>query len=1060
MDETTRDILSRYMEDTKSLPNESAKTHRFAGLVSELFPGTKAPTLLAEGIEKVVRVDTSEGTKRRRIDDYYGNAVIEFENSLRATEGVAKQQLREQVSGLWRGGDKRPLLCVASDGINWKTFRPRSDQASPGPDEIELIPLREFALSSQTLSDFWIWLTSLLFREGQVDPTAERFRIDFGATSLAFADALEALRRAWSSVRGSPEAQLALDTWQRYLTVTYGSLSGEAAARPEIETLFLKHTYLASVARLLVWAALSHGRTTGALRDVAEDVLSGRYFQSEGIENLVEEDFFRWVLRSEIWLVVAPVWERMLSHMHTYDLARLGQDVLKGVYQELVDPTDRHDLGEYYTPEWLCERIVAELLPEDEGFVSVIDPACGSGSFLRAVIAHQLRANPKGGDATRLRHVLENVVGIDIHPLAVTIARATYVLSLGKLVKATRRPVQIPVYLADSLFLPTEVRQYELGEVPGYEIGFGGRKVRIAEDLVRAADLFDPAIAACAKVAEDHAESDDESEATLRAYLKQALPGLAKRGDFEPIASGLWRFTEELADLIRNDHNSIWAFVVRNGYRPAMLRQRFDVVIGNPPWLSYRYIADPGYQAEVKKRAVDDYAVAPRAQRLVTQMELATVFLVHALTTFGRKGGQIAFVMPRSILSADQHAKLRERTYKAPVTIEGYWDLWNVRPLFKVPACVVFGTRRDPEPRTSYELPAVEWDGKLPERDISWAEAKKSLQAEEKTARLIYLASRSALSTEKGRASPGRGSAYGGRFRQGATIVPRNLYFVTIEDLSGAVEPDKLYWAETDRAQAELAKPPYRDVRMRGQVEGRFIFQTALSDNLLPFALVNPKFVVLPLDVAPDDPILLAAAELRREGYREMGKWMSEAERVWTEKRGRKASKQSVYERLDYHGELTNQRVTERHLVLYNTAGTNISAARVDREALRSPFVVDHMLYWTHCTSLEEADYLAAILNSATVNDAIKPFQSTGLMGERHVHKKVLDLPIPSFKSSDSVHRKLAKLGAKAARESSAYIASANLPSSLARRRGLVRQAIVSTLKEIDNAVEELLGDA
>lgn len=50
------------------------------------------------------------------------------------------------------------------------------------------------------------------------------------------------------------------------------------------------------------------------------------------------------------------LWERTLSQLETYDLARLNQDVLKGVYQELVDPKDRHDLGEYHTPDWLPAR--------------------------------------------------------------------------------------------------------------------------------------------------------------------------------------------------------------------------------------------------------------------------------------------------------------------------------------------------------------------------------------------------------------------------------------------------------------------------------------------------------------------------------------------------------------------------------------------------------------------------------------------------------------------------------------------------------------------------------
>ena len=32
---------------------------------------------------------------------------------------------------------------------------------------------------------------------------------------------------------------------------------------------------------------------------------------------------------------------------------------------------------------------------------------------------------------------------------------------------------------------------------------------------------------------------------------------------------GLWGFLEGLSELIRNRENSIWAFIILNGYRPA-----------------------------------------------------------------------------------------------------------------------------------------------------------------------------------------------------------------------------------------------------------------------------------------------------------------------------------------------------------------------------------------------------------------------------------------------------------------------------------------------------------
>src|SRR5205823_2249028 len=129
-----------------------------------------------------------------------------------------------------------------------------------------------------------------------------------------------------------------------------------------------------------------------------------------------------------------------------------------------------------------------------------LDPSCGSGSFLRAGVSHFLTHNPDGTDNERLRLILRNVQGIDIHPVAVTISRATYVLALGKLVSSARKPIQIPVYLADSLFLPREVEASLIEKLSGVEITYGARKDRktvvMPDMLIHMPEMFDDAIAA------------------------------------------------------------------------------------------------------------------------------------------------------------------------------------------------------------------------------------------------------------------------------------------------------------------------------------------------------------------------------------------------------------------------------------------------------------------------------------------------------------------------------------------------------------------------------------
>ena len=248
------------------------------------------------------------------------------------------------------------------------------------------------------------------------------------------------------------------------------------------------------------------------------------------------------------------------------------------------------------------------------------------------------------------------------------------------------------------------------------------------------------------------------------------------------------------------------------------------------------------------------------------------------------------------------------------------------------------------------------------------------------------------------------------------------------------------------------------DPKMKGRVEGRFIFSTALSRHLLPFALIDPPAILLPCEANGNNLTVLTADELRSKGYREFAQWMHEAESLWNVARKQKAERQTLYERLDYHAGLTCQTLSAPYLVLYNAAGTNISAAVLDRHNLPMPFVVEHKLYWAAFDSQEEAHYLAAILNSNVPNDEIKPFQSLGLMGERDIEKKVLELPIPLFDEKKPHHRKLANLSTEAHRQAAHFTAATTMPDSLAKKRGMVREAVTDAIQEIDAIVEALLA--
>lgn len=257
-----------------------------------------------------------------------------------------------------------------------------------------------------------------------------------------------------------------------------------------------------------------------------------------------------------------------------------------------------------------------------------------------------------------------------------------------------------------------------------------------------------------------------------------------------------------------------------------------------------------------------------------------------------------------------------------------------------------------------------------------------------------------------------------------------------------------------------LAKKPYDDVALAGLVEGRFIYSTVLGRHVLPFVLNPPATVVLP--VRNEDGVLdvVDANNLVREGYRNFGRWMHDAEKIWETKRGEKADKQTAYGWLDYQGKLSSQNLKHRYLVLYNAEGTNVSATFFDRKSHPLSLIVEHTIYWAAFSNKQEAAYLCAVLNSRVVNRAIKPFQATGLMGERHIQKKVLELPIPTFDSAVPVHLSLAQLGEDARLQTEMIVGALGFPNStsIARQRAFVREQLKSALNEIDSAVTKLLS--
>ncbi|MGH2639298.1 MAG: N-6 DNA methylase, partial [Rhabdochlamydiaceae bacterium] len=111
-------------------------------------------------------------------------------------------------------------------------------------------------------------------------------------------------------------------------------------------------------------------------------------------------------------------------------------------------------LGEYYTPDWLAEYMVEKTLDRNPE-KSILDPSCGSGTFLAAAIRRKKTLLKNKKPRQQLDILLSSISGVDIHPLAVILSRANFLTSLGTdLLSARRGSISVPVFMADSIRLP------------------------------------------------------------------------------------------------------------------------------------------------------------------------------------------------------------------------------------------------------------------------------------------------------------------------------------------------------------------------------------------------------------------------------------------------------------------------------------------------------------------------------------------------------------------------------------------------------------------------------
>lgn len=752
------------------------------------------------------------------------------------------------------------------------------------------------------------------------------------------------------------------------------------------------------------------------------------------------------------WGNLKKAFRLIAQEISTFDFSDIDEDVLKGVYQELIDLDTRHALGEYYTPDWLCERIVNEF--EFKKNSKILDPACGSGSFLRAAV-HRLKTLHPNITPEELSN---QIYGIDIHPLSVQIAKTTFLLSLGKEIRNLKQPIHINVILSNTLKIPEGVRDL-FGS--NFKMDIDKDKFLLTTHVLEDLNLFDVAVDVCEELAE---QTLNEKKASLET-LENSLRRQYKAGGInKQIAESFYKIYEGLKKVKEAGRDSIWKFILQNLYKPYFLSGKFDFIIGNPPWFTYSSIKNEEYQNTLNVLA-EKYEIKPDKIANFPHLEIAAIFLAHCSNYFLKENGKLAFVLPRSFFSADHHDNTRSGKAKG-FKLTSAWDLNKVSPLFRIPSCVLFAEKKLSTRKINQEgLAGLELSGSLPAHNCNLNEAVGKLTEEPVTWFYVKQGKSSALSKTNSKNSS-KVNPYKKEFKQGATIVPRSFYFVELTQNVPDFD-DRILHIKTADAIKPDAKMPWKEIDFKGMMESRFLFRTALSKSILPFALYKPDLVVLPIIIEEKDNIkriqLQSPKDLQRTGYLNAARWFTDAENIWKIHRTENNKIISSENYLNWQNKLTEQKLNAPYLVIYNSSAKDANATVIKRSDFDLEFLIESVAYVLYTDNKYEAYYLAAILNSSAPNEMMKDFQARGLFGARHVHKKILDVYFPKFNEKSKTHLKLALLSEQVHAKAKAYV-EANLPKQelsaihLGRYRVEIKKHLKEEMEGIDGLVGEMIG--
>ncbi|MEM5883132.1 MAG: N-6 DNA methylase [Candidatus Aenigmatarchaeota archaeon] len=1065
MIKTPRKEISLEQIDTHKLANEIIKHASESRNEEELKIGV---VKLLDPIIKEWEIPSPKYERRTiisgaREDALYGHVIIEFKAPGKLNNKNEFEKAKEQIKEYIRkeAVDEKyygRYFGVILDGNKIAFVRFRKNEWEEQEEPLKV--------NAQTVLRLLESIRGL--RRKPID--AEFLLLDFGPKSEISKKVILALYDSLVD-KNTPRTDMLFNDWRRVFSqvcsyskdklaglVEYYGLADHKKIDVE-KLLYAIHTYYTILMKLLTSEIVTlfadsllgsylkrveeaYYRSHKEMLEELKDLEEGGIFATIGIRNFLEADYFAWYLdewNEKIAESIFGLTKRLLDYEPaTVELnPERVKDLFKRLYQNLVPRDIRRKLGEYFTPDWLAELVLNEVGYDGNPDKRVLDPACGSGTFLVLVIKRiKEYADEHFLDKRELlQKIINNVKGIDLNPLAVLASKANYLIALSDLLRyRPREGIEIPIYLADSISVERGQKWKTLDSEGEEEF----RLYTTEGEFWIPKEIIDKNILKEILLYIDTGVKLEQSEKEFQEFLNKALKKL--NVSISKVSFGrIMRLYKKIYDLEYKYHkNKIWTQLLKNSFAPLLIG-KFDYVVGNPPWINWENL--PEFYRNSTRELWNKYGLLEKTKGMglgKVKRDIAMLFVARCFTQYVNNGGKLAFLVPFTLYKTQAGAGFR-KWLANNCQVEKIHDLVTLYPFEGAINRTSLLIIR--EGQTKFPIPCVMWHNPR-SRGIDQEAELENVKKMTKQFDMIFLP----IKKEKPE------TPWMILSEKSYTGILKIMYPSEYEAHAGVYTgADAIFWVNIILKQTsgflvrnvgETAKMKIKKVEKL--VEPDFIFPLIRGRNHKKWFAKNEGYILLP--VKPNGEIL-SEKELKVNYPKTYSYFLEFSKELKSRAAYRQLfskSNKPFYSVLNSENAVALYKVAWKHIA-GKISGKALFECAVIPEEKGKPIIPTHGIINIPCKSENEAHYICGILNSSFSSLVVAAY---GL--EVHL---TTDIPknvyIPKFDLKNKIHLKISELSKKAHELAKRYYEQNDL---------VAWKELKKVEEEIDKTVAKLYG--